>query len=480
MKKILCFLSLFTLNCAAWAISQNQPAYQPGGSVGAITLYDALSPMTNLNGAGWWYFVGLTHDQQNAAHSLQVMILNTQFLGTNYGIGALGFTFKNASGQTLYLWNLYPDINSLIHYPIAPLQYTNADQNNYQLQIQSDNTSNTFLYQFAHDTNDVAHHVGEIGATYNLAASGYAEIGAAQNQLQLVQYQLSMRIEDQRGFVPEGDDGYVGSSNAPASQFKQNSWEMTMPSLKILQWTMTISPTNSNTPNPLLTQSVTFQNNQPTDTLWLDRQMLDKPTSVTELVQNKINQSAMSNIQTEPLYRGTWMAFCLNRAPFKHVCGDAVAFWKSGVATDSMDSDTTALAGFFNLFTPDSGENGLPKQTGNTLTENLFINGDTKLLPYRIVNSADGVFTSPLTGHVYAQVINLTVRSHTLFSAYLNTLDHDHHGKYVLRFVGLSKQTENVMLNNQNGYYEGAARVLLCDADDCKPVGTGFVEQMGY
>lgn len=477
-KKIACLLfSLTSFNVHAQSLVN--PVYQPGGAMPNLSVYDALSPLPTLNGAGWWYFVGLLHDDQKQDHSLQAMIIRNNFGSTPYGIGAIGFTFQNTQGQTLYLWNLYPDINSLVHYPIAPLSSTNADQNNYQVSIQSTSSNNPFLYQFAHDVNDVSHRVGQIGAKYFLKTNGDAEIGAAQNNLELVRYQLTMTLEDKRGVMPEGDNGFVGS-NAAHLKNAQNSWEWTAPNLRVVKWKMIISPAQTVPTNALLTQTMTFKNNQPVNRVWLDRQILNKDSMVTTLMQNKLN--ALSSVgNNKPLYHGTWMSFCLDKAPFNNICGDAVAFWKNNTPTNLMNSNQTATGGFINIFTPDSNGVGMPIQVGTTLTETLTVNGSIKSLPYDIVNDPNSVFQSPLSDHNYAQTVYVRLHKNTLIPVYLNTLDSENeNGGYTLKFVALSKQTENVMLSDQSGYYEGAANVYLCKDGECVKAGTGFMEQMGY
>ncbi|OGT26591.1 MAG: hypothetical protein A3I77_07075 [Gammaproteobacteria bacterium RIFCSPLOWO2_02_FULL_42_14] len=475
MLKRSCLLLLFCTSLHAQ--SMLQPMYQPGGTLPNLTVYDALSPMTTANGPGWWYFVGLLKDQNHEDHSLQATILRANFANTPYGIGVMGFTFKNTAGKTLYLWNLYPDVNSLVHYPIAKLDYANADQNNYHLQMQSDSSTNPFLYQFSHDVNDAQHRIGQIGARYILTAEGAGEVGASENNLQLVNYQLQMTLEDTRGVLPEGDNGYVGQDAAHLTN-AQNSWEFTAPNMRVLQWKMTISPAQQTNANALLTQPVTFESSDANNRVWLDRQILNKNAVVTSIMQNQLSHTLPTQT-IEPLYHGTWMSFCFNQAPFHNICGDVVAIWNKNTPTNMMNSDETAIGGFANLFTPDSN-NGFPIQVGNVLTENLTVDGNMKSLPYVVMNDPNSVFQSPVSGHHYAQTVTVKLHKNTLISAYLNTLDTDYHDGYTLRFVALSKQTENVMLSNSNGFYEGAALVYLCRDNQCEKIGTGFIEQMGY
>ena len=406
------------------------------------------------------------------------MILRTNIINQPYGIGAIGFTFKNTAGKTIYLWNLYPDMNSLLHYPVAPLNYSNADQNDFHVTIQSTSINNPFLYQFAHDTSDTLHAVGQIDAQYHFNANGVAEIGAAENKNEWVHYDLQMTLQDKRGLVPEGDNGFVGQAQTQLEN-AQNSWEFAAPKLRVLQWKITIQPINP-TSNSLLKNNKTFQNTRAKNHVWLDRQILDKKSSITSIAKTVFNHTLPADIN-KPLYHGTWMSFCFNKKKFHSVCGDAVAIWKKGTPVSAMDSDKTATGGFMNLFTPDSNNAGFPQQIGNTLTETLSMNENNKSLPYEIKNNPESIFQSPLSGRSYAQSVTIKIKKNTLIAAYLNTLDPDHsQNTFTLKFVALSRQTENIMLSNHNGFYEGAARFYLCDEAELHPVGAGFMEQMGY
>lgn len=467
------------------------PAYVPGGSVSPISLYNAMSPLPQLKGPGWWYFVGLLHDQQYARHSLQLTLFRVNFGATMYGIGAIGFTFRDSHGNTDYLWNMYPDVYAMINYPFGPLMSTPAAQSDFKLQIQADPNplSNGFSYQFSHDPTDNLM-VGQIGAQYHFTAQSVAEIGVAQNNPQYVQYQLQMTLQDQRGLLPEGYSGFVGT---PFSQDPSllKTWEMAMPNMRAVQWTMSITPMGKITPASPVQKTMTFNAQvNSSDHVWLDRQIENKGASadyLNQMVQQKIEGDPTMHVQAnnmKQMYYGTWMAFCLDKKPFQNLCGDATAFWQHDVTTVQMDSDQNATSGFMNLFTPDSNAKEFPTKVGSTLTEVLTVSGAQKDLPYRIQNDANGLVQSPITKNIYDKTVTVTIRKNTLFSAILDQLSGSisHDQKYVLKFDALSGKTENVTFSNNYGYYEGAATVSLCTADkkSCQPVGTGFMEQMGY
>ena len=487
-----CGLGILLLYSVVSTASSVTPAYVPGGSVSPVSLYDAMSPMPQLNGPGWWYFVSLLHDQQNSPHSLQLTLIRLNFGSTMYGVGGIGFTFNDSQGNTEYLWNMYPNAYAMLNYPIGPLTSTPASQSDFKLQIQADHSqiSPGFLYQFSHDSTDNLM-AGQIGAKYNLTTQGVAEIGVAQNNPQYVQYQLQMTLQDQRGLVPEGYNGFVGTpfSTNPALL---ETWEMAMPNMHVVQWAMTITPMGKVMPTSPVQKIMAFtgQTNS-SDHMWLDRQIENQnpPADyLNEVVQQKIEGDRTLRAQNnnmKQMYHGTWMAFCLDKKPFKNVCGDATAFWQHGVTTSQMDSDQNATGGFMNLFTPDSNaQQGAPMQVGSTLTETLSINGAKKNLPYHIQNNASGLVQSPITKNFYDKTVTITIRKNTLFSAILDQLSGfvKQDKQYVLKFDALSGKTENVIFSNNDGYYEGASTVSLCTADkkSCQPVGTGFMEQMGY
>lgn len=467
------------------------PAYAPGGSVSPISLYDAMSPLPQLKGPGWWYFVGLLHDQQNSPHSLQLTLIRDNFGATMYGIGAIGFTFHDSHGNTAYLWNMYPNVYAMVNYPIGPLTSTPASQPDFKLQIQAGQSqfSPGFSYQFSHDPTDNLM-VGQIGAKYHFTAQSVAEVGVAQNTPQYVQYQLQMTLQDQRGLVPEGYNGFVGTAFSTNPSLTE-TWEMAMPNMHVVQWTMTITPMGKITPASPVQQVMTFtgQTNS-SDHMWLDRQVENQGASVDDLndvLQQKIEGHQAVHVQgsnMKQMYHGTWMAFCLDKKPFKNVCGDATAFWQHDVTTSQMDSDQNATGGFMNLFTPDSNAKGFPIKVGSALTEELTVSGAQKDLPYHVQNDASGLVQSPITKNIYDKTVYVTIRKNTLFSAMLDQLSGSvgHDQKYSLKFDALSGKTENVIFSNNDGYYEDAATVSLCTADkkSCQPIGTGFMEQMGY
>lgn len=498
-KSCITITIFFTLIPAAYASATISPIYTPGGALSNLSVFDIYNPMSTLTGPGWWYFVGLLNDQQKQMHSLQVVITRANFEDTNMlGIGSLGFTFKSLHGNNLYLWNLYPDLNSLVHYSIAPLYFNAAKENNFKVGLQSDANDqfNPFLYEFSHEPADTKHAVGQIGSRYFLTANGFGEIGANQHNSQLVQYRLKLTVKDQRGMLPEGEGGFVSSDlvNSKSMNFN-NSWEFATPNLRVLQWEMTITPIGKITPQSPLQQTMVFHNDSSKDHIWLDRQILNNSTNapdtsssaINELVQQKIlheNPQNMMNTPEKPLYHGTWMSFCLNKKPLNGICGVAVALWNNDVTTVSMDTAINAEGGFMNLFTPDSNGKGFPLRVGSTETELLSIQGQNKDLPYRIQNDPTETFQSPLSNHVYAQRVYVTLNKGTVFSSILNSFTHQENSNksYVLEFQAISKQAENVMVSYDNAYYEGAAIVSLCSQsrDQCHPVGTGFMEQMGY
>lgn len=466
------------------AADPTTPNYVPGGALPPLSVFDVLNPMPQMNGTGWWYFAGLVRDQHSDPHSLQVTLFRTS-IGDNHlvGVGGIAFTFQTSTGDSLYLWNLYPSMNMLIHYPVAQMSYASASQSNFHLTVQSDasHAASPFLYQFAHDTTDQDHIAGQLNARYTLSANGVAEVGAAQNQPQLVKYQLSMTLQDARGLVEEGNGGYVGVP-------PQVSWEFAMPNMRVLHWEMRVEPVGDVTPQSPLKDAVTFTSDDKNQNrIWLDRQVLDTlsdhpTTQSANAIQHVAEQKA-----SQPLYHGTWMAFCLDQQPFQGICGVATAFWRPNTQTAAMNSDVNADAGFMNLYTPDSNNTGFPKQVGNALTEVLSIQDDQKELPYQIINDPNSVYRSPVSGISYAQDVSVVLKKDSVFAALFNAWQHHSDQQdIVLKFHGISQQTENSLLDPHNGFYEGAAMVSLCsekmpvDSTSCREIGTGFLEQMGY
>lgn len=460
------------------------PSYSPGGSLSPINVKDALLPIKQTTGSSWWYLGGLLKDSNQQAHSLQLTLIQKKFLNTLYGIGSIGFTFQNNLGKTVYLWNIYSDPTMILHYSIAPLQYIAKANPHFDLHITSskNDSFNPFFYDIRQNSKK---NLGQIGTHYFVKAQGFGEVGVKQNNSEFIKYDLQMNLVDQRGLVPEGLNGFVDGQSFHSKTNFNTSWEFGMPNLKVENWTLRITPVRKINRQSLIQHTLTFRNNiSDSNRIWLDRQMLNNTHSHN--LQNMIvayQTKASSVVATDsPLYTGTWMSFCLDKKPFQGLCGVAVAFWNNNIPTAEMNSDRNSIGGFMNLYTRDSNDQGFPVQVGSTLTEILSIDKDQKDLPYQIKNDPTSIFQSPYSQHHYAQTVIVSLRTNSLFANVFNSFIPNaflvHH--WTLKFQALSTQTENVILNQNDAFYEGAATVSLCNDDGCTPFGTGFMEQMGY
>jgi len=475
--------ALFILSTPVFSTTQPAPTYLPGGTIQSFSRYDLMNPFYDFKERGWWYLVGLIHDQDNASHSLEIMIDRFNIANITAGLGGIGFTFKNTQGQNDYLWNAYPSSEMVPYYAFGQLNSAPADSRTFFIAANPFLSNNTFAYRFEHDAADMEHAVGDIDANYFFRANGVAEVGASTHHLQLVQYTLELNLKDTRGIVPEGMNGYVGAIKPEEISNTINSWEFAMPNLTLTHWKMTITPLNTPTTESPVTHAISFNGNSDDDSIWLDRQILYHAKVITNTRDPRVLFS--NTLRQSPLYRGTWISFCLKKGVLKNICGDVAAFWAPGIQTEHMDTDQNATFGFANLFTPDSNTKDFPIQVGNTLTETLSVNGDEKILPFRIQNNSTSITTSLLSGHRYAQTVFVTFKKGTLFSGVLDStsenLNNDH--DYVLKFTTLSSLAENIPGDYSGGFYEGATRVSLCHDDDqsiCEDVGTGFMEEMGY
>lgn len=439
-------------------------------------------------------------DQNNALHSIEIVLFRVPMLDSAIGGGSVGFTFENSAGKTLYLWTNYGNKEMMADFPVGEFNATPAGDGKYNISVTPfpfGNQNPGFNFVLQHDPADTNHIAGELNAKYILTANGIAQVGAAQNNLQLVQYSFQGSMTDQRGLMPEGYGGYVGP--VPGQTVSANvsaSWELALPQLALNNWKMTISPVGKAANNAPIQKPLEFENaTSQKNIMWLDRQVLYPSAakdqtrnvsgiqSIAQSKQNGVNAPSTSNTtatNSQQLYHGTWMSFCLNKGAYKGHCGDIVAFWQSGVTTAAMDSDHTATGGFMNLFLPNNKGEKNPPQPGGVITESLSFAKGTVTKPYRIKNDPKGVYTSPVSGNHYAQIVYVTLRRGTIINAALNHRS-AHAKEITLRFQTLSQQTENVMLANSDAFYEGAATVSVCEKHhSCQPIGAGFVEQMGY
>ncbi len=507
MKKqltILLQLSLFCLSTSLYAFGI-VPKYTPGGALPSISAQDALNPMLNTKKNGWWYLTGLLKDQQHTnakfqQHSLQITLVKIPFLLGAIGTGSMAFSFKNVDGQTLYLWNDYANKTMLSHFPVGNFNWKPAGSGQFQIDITpfKISTLNTvkpnFHFNFSKDPVDTKHIAGAFNASYQLSAHGLAQIGGAQHKIQTVYFQFHATVFDKRGLVPEGYAGYVGPTPWDKHVFSDanSSWELAMPQLKLTSWQMTITPTDSSNQS-LLKSSVSFSNNnaKQKDMLWLDRQVLypAKQSLLTSSIQ-EIARQKENGIKTpvvsitggvKQLYHGTWMSFCFNKEPYKGYCGNLAVFWQPNTLTAEMDSDNNATHGFMNLYLPVEKTKTQPFQAGGLISENLYFNGNHPITPYRVQNEASNTFASKVSGNHYAQTVFVTLRKHTPVNALLTLKNTDSSKDLLLKFTAISRVTEDVMLTNADAFFEGAGIVSLCvNKNNCTPIGTGFMEQMGY
>ncbi len=471
------------------------PEYSLSGSLSPMSIYDALSPMPCMNDSGWWYFVGLIHDDQHQAHSLQYQIIRHPIYQSAFGLGILGFSF-NYDNKSYYLWNASPDIffNSLgcIKDEKATPNQFEIKLNNCQFtQFKQNANMTSFHDYFQHDPTDTTHSVGQLHARYILDANGLGTIMTSATTSELVNYQLHFTLQDNTGLLPEGFNGFVGPINSSMdSSSGKLSWEYTMPEMQPLSWNITITPiyTDGTIKHPL-----TFQHQLKSDDhLWMDRQTLYQPqqnstnhqpyAKAMTKIENKLLSIDTNTNPSQELYFGTWMAFCIHHGKHKNTCGDVTAFWQPGTATNKMDSNINATHGFFNLFSISNKANQ-QMPVSNNLT--ALISPDKNQFPYRVINDPRAVFTSGLSGHHYAKVVYVTIDRDSNIGRLLTNDRYRSTEPIVLKFIALSKKTENKLVDNNNVFYEGAAKIALCDSIDpynqyCQKIGSGFIEQMGY
>lgn len=448
-----------------------QPDFSVTGGVSYLSLLEAYAPMPAMD-TGWWYLVGLLQDQKGALHSLQFNIFRKKlWQDAAMGLGTIGFSYQE-NGQDYYLWTAYPDaaVSS-----VGAFDAPRTTKNEFSLTV----SSPMLNYRFYHDPADTAHAVGQLGARYVLSASGRGRVGVTRLSPlngKAAHYQWQATLVDRRGLLPEAHNGLVGN------QSNHNSWELAVPKMKVQHWQMVITYDDGS-------EAREFSSASGADHLWFDRQVLyqaDTTTSHAGLMQGvaqlrqTYGQAVSPAVDAKPLYRGTWMSFCLDEGWYKGFCGVAVAFWQPGVATGAMDSQLNATYGFANLYTAIK-----PSEPGDTLTA-FLPEGDDRAsvpMPYRIVNEAEKTFVSPRTGHHYAGRVYLHFNPGATLGAVLHAAAKGQPGPLWLRFDVQSRQTENLMFFVGNSFYEGAATVRLCQARgkcDETVTGTGFVEQMGY
>ena len=440
------------------------PIDTPGGTLSYATVSDAYNPIDCMD-TEWWYFVGNLTDQKQQQHSLQLNLFRKSFNTLSVGAGTLGFTFKH-NNQDTYLWTAYPD--NLLSSP-GTFNAADAQRNDYHIKVDGP----TIHYNFRHDPNDNQHRIGQVGARYTLSANGLGHIGTSRlspNNGQAIHYQFHATLIDQRGMMPEGHNGFIGTASAPAS------WEWAAPAMTTSSWSINIF---DQTNNQLIYQSGNTKAKH--NRIWLDRQSLYH-VDRTNKIRNTTQAIKASLQKSSQLYLGTWMSFCLDEKPYKSLCGVAVAFWQPGTQTASMDSDRDAKNGFIDTYLPASNT-----ELGNTLT--AFLAGKDNKKPkrrsYHITNDASSVFVSSLSHRHFSKRVILTIDNKKLIGAAIQAHYHQPTNQaIVLKFEALSLHTENVMFDPQNAFYEGAANVYLCKSAQglcsTNPIGTGFIEQMGY
>ncbi len=493
---------LLTLSTISWATPTDTdftcpPTQTPGGATSYLSVISTNAPIPCMP-TGWWYIVGLLNDQSDQQHSLQVNLFRHN-LSQNYnsavGAGAIGFSF-NHNNQPMYLLSTYGDnMLTAVGNSIGAFHAPTVTPKQFSIEVKPFSFMPSDInYQFSYVPSTNAPLLGQLNANYQLNAKGIGNIfykDAAKNTLasQTVQYNLTTSLTDKRGLVPEGYNGYVGINPNNAS------WELAAPNLQVNNWTLTITPLSK---TGRLQETLTFTNadNQAsTDRLWYDRQVINPSTSakhpyaiamkaIENYQQNNPASVTTSTNSTSQLYRGTWMSFCLNKTKLKGTCGTAVAFWQNGIATKNMNSKKNATQGFMNIYTPVDQTKG-SSEIGNTLSV-ILPKPISNNPAYIIQNDKHSTFSSIISKglNTYARIVYVTINPDSSIGAVLKQKAPSlFNSQLILKFETISPLTEDVMFTTSNAFFEGAANIYRCQRiGQChnNPIGTGFVEQMGY
>ena len=129
-------------------------------------------------------------------------------------------------------------------------------------------------------------YLGQPGSRYTMDASGYAFLtqctASTESDTVLFQYEITLQMVDERGFVQEGWGAFVGVDPCnPKSAGGSISVEYAQPRLRVKSWEVKL--TNTEPGKPGFESQYTFSGTDGSDHLWMDRQALSnlQDSSVT-------------------------------------------------------------------------------------------------------------------------------------------------------------------------------------------------------
>lgn len=471
------------------------PALSPGPSLNIPRI--SLPGIFNIQprfDSEWWYYVGYVDAEfetngvkEKITFSLHLEILRSglgELIQIGQGTTGIGWQKNDvshyisgqgygigASESPLSLASLViPPVNDYsFEAKLVPfLELTGQDQDplkDLHINFPDQDGFDGWNFQYLADESK-GNPIGSPGSVYELSAHGQGyQITGESADTSKAKYKVSLKLIDERGFVMEGQSGYVGPALFPETHYRSAnpSYECAQPRLRVSGGSLKINET---------TCKITAGN------LWHDRQMMATPEKSSgekfarprgpEDLKRIVTSAA---IKKEKLYCGNWMGFVMNNGLSLVV----TEFWKphekqwiSGTKTNHPPT-----GGFGNIFFNLTGEPLMPEggrvlQARKSLDQKEGWDYDVNILhPDDPASSPH--WKSPISGQTYASAWQID------FSKELVQF-----GLPEKIFVfTVSESCEIVFPAKLSAYYEGAALVYK-DIERKELIGHGFIEQMGY
>jgi hypothetical protein len=432
----------------AWPV----PAPGPSWNIPRISLPSCLGPLLDFE-QEWWYYAGYATDSNNNRYSLQFSVNRFSFAigdSATHVIACLTGIGNAADNSYFFNTSFGMGVSNDASNPQG-LTLPTVTDSSFALTTHPAIGDNTTSVSY---TGGEA--VGTTGSTYQLNSSATTPVAAA----------AQINLADERGMIMEWQSGYIGPDKR--DQFSNASYEFAQPRLKISSGTITLNG------KPV---SITGGH------LWLDRQVITSPPSAgTAPVTAQLMNGLLKMQNMKALYRGSWFGITLDSGATM-VCA---CFWQEPAA-GKLQWQTGTLLGL------------PPLTTYANLYYPLPADGDLR----RIANGGSylrGIEKEDAEGSPFDFDINIltpdTPGSSPHWQSPLLEKPTYSNGWWIrvdpkwesfglpsnLYLKALVNGCENALPCTATplvAYWEGAATVFS-DAACTQPIGSAFVEQMGF
>ena len=466
----------------------------PGNSwnVPRISVPGVLGMATDVD-MEWWYYVGYITDTQNVNYSIQTMIIHhkyrpwlksndtasnrdsdTHMLDPSLCIVAIG----NASSNEYYFASDagIGATNNPLYSKLLSFYAVEPNDETYFVSWKNLLTEHKVEYQYIGSSvtqnetnNDVNLQYGTAGmpgSLYRVYATGTDNQNVIFRDPSNPELLIDLLLEDKRGVVMEGTNGYVGPySSHQVIRSAAISYEIAQPILKIVPDLM-IDNTQHYSTIKIGNQTREIKDGS----LWLDRQLM-----------NIAQQTSSHPFLNQTLYTGNWISVVLNNETSMIF----VSFWQpvdSPNVNQTKQWITGSKVGLPPLFS--FGNVYYSNNIGNTQNVYAMHNGGKYLRGYSVDKSSPNMVDGKPDFDInILEPSNPSVSPHWTSTksgnTYATAWEIGYNNTQIYLYAMVQGCENYIGFNKLHMYWEGAAYVYA-DKDRKNLIGTAFVEQMGF